>query len=285
MNFALPKMLARARQRGIEIGGALSLDVLRHDTHLPLGYFPQLTRRDLKPTPLDRLDQWSLKHTAEYLSWWEIVLLRHLLSKSVRAAHADSGEIYSRAQALHIIFRWMVHWNCGYMSLEGHAWGRNLQLRSPAMLREYVAASRRDRRLIARTDELLGVVRTGTQLSKSARATKWAHLARTLEADVCATCLRCTKQRLVRNFVRTTTLYDDSRTRRHFVLPGKIVHGRRNYANARPRTARCEFAKLGNSHRKPNAGLRAPQAGRGCMYKSFVQLSQTKQTSSMPLPC
>ena len=50
--------------------------------------------------------------------------------------------------------------------------------------------SRRDRKFSARTDELLAAVRTGTQLSKAARAagaTKWATLARTLEADVCAT--------------------------------------------------------------------------------------------------
>ena len=157
----------------------------------------------INPTPLDTLDQWSLSHAAGYLSWWEVVILRRLLSKGVAlvAARADDGEIHSRARALHLMFRWMVAWNPRFMGERGHAWARIIDCMSPAMLREYLGASRRDRKFSGRTDELLAAVRTGTQLSKAARAAgaaKWATLARTLEADVCATCLRCSKQRLVR---------------------------------------------------------------------------------------
>ena len=213
-----PVAVARRRER--HLGGALSLAQLRGQ-HWACGacHFvndggrtcdvcgasrtPPLGRRYLKPTPLDKLDQWSLSHAAGYLSWWEVVILRRLLSKGVAlvAARADDGEVYSRARALHLMFRWMVAWNVPFMSQRGLAWGRNLDLMSPAMLREYIGASRRDRKFSARTDELLAAVRTGTQLSKAARAggaAEWATLARTLEADVCATCLRCSKQRLVR---------------------------------------------------------------------------------------
>ena len=89
-----PVAIARRHER--DLGGALSLAQLK-------GH-PPLSRRYLKPTPLDKLDQWSLSHAAGYLSWWEVVILRRLLSKGVAlvAARADDGEIYSRARALHL---------------------------------------------------------------------------------------------------------------------------------------------------------------------------------------
>ena len=64
--------IAVARRRERDLGGALSLAQLQG--HSPLGYFPPLSRRDVNPTPLDKL-QWSLSHVAGYLSWWEVVIL------------------------------------------------------------------------------------------------------------------------------------------------------------------------------------------------------------------
>ena len=87
-----PVAVARRHER--DLGGALSLAQLQ-------GH-PPLSRRYLKPTPLDKLDQWSLSHVAGYLSWWEVVILRRLLSKGVAlvAARADDGEIhYSGARS------------------------------------------------------------------------------------------------------------------------------------------------------------------------------------------
>ena len=88
-----PVAVARRRER--DLGAALSLAQLQG--HSPLGCLPALS---INPTPLDKLDQWSLSHAAGYLSWWEVVILRRLLSKGVAlvAARADGGEIYSRTR-------------------------------------------------------------------------------------------------------------------------------------------------------------------------------------------
>ena len=95
--FRAPRLahapVAVARRRERDLGAALSLAQLQG--HSPLGYFPPLSRRDVNPTPLNKLDQWSLSHAAGYLSWWEVVILRRLLSKRVAlvAARADDGEV------------------------------------------------------------------------------------------------------------------------------------------------------------------------------------------------
>ena len=85
-----PVAVARRRER--DLGAALSLAQLQ-GPESPLGCLPALS---INPTPLDTLDQWSLSHAAGYLSWWEVVILRRLLSKGVAlvAARADGGEIH-----------------------------------------------------------------------------------------------------------------------------------------------------------------------------------------------
>ena len=95
-----PVAVARRRER--DLGGALSLAQLKTLPSIDLcADLPPLSRRDVNPTPLDKLDQWSLSHAAGYLSWWEVVILRRLLSKGVAlvAARADDGEVSSRVRA------------------------------------------------------------------------------------------------------------------------------------------------------------------------------------------
>ena len=88
----VPVAVARRRER--DLGGALSLAQLQG--HSPLGYFPPLSRRDVNPTPLDKLDQWSLSHAAGYLSWWEVVILRRLLPPSRTVQLLWSNWTYQR---------------------------------------------------------------------------------------------------------------------------------------------------------------------------------------------